>query len=172
MRRLIFLLPLLFLFSCQQQKNVSRSADYYSSLFLPYTDVKVKQKLFIDSSSMALAKVFADSSVVINTANLRLLLDTLEQACQAGQSILYTIQEMDTSLRYKSKVLEYIAFSHMASKGEFKEMLNILDTKSVNRYDSIVAFFTPTIEDLKRRSDECYKTSDAFRTKYQIGEKK
>lgn len=152
----------------EEEDTTKKPGYYFAMTHAAFLNVRSTQQRFIDKTGEAVQKIQSDSSAIIDTAELRSLLDVAGKACTDRQKMIQALAEADTANQFKGKVEAYIKLFTDAKENEFNIFITTVNTISNNRYATVDSLLRSKLLELKAAEAECTKASEAFQKKHEI----
>lgn len=171
MKNLLTLLILqTFLFSCHQKPN-SIKKNQFAKTIHDYTNgqIKASQQKFVDMLTENLQSLQQNNDVVINTKQLKELLDKAKQANQLSFQHLQNTIEIDKGINLRQKALDENELFKSLYENEFPKTIEILESKNKNKLEEISKLLTgKKEEEIKKIQSDAKEADYEFTNKYNI----
>ena len=160
------------LFSCKSRSSSSRDtveiAKSYGIIHGAFATTKRIQEDFFAKATEALATIKYDQDAIVDTKQLRHLLDSAKVASRQRIEMLSLADEVDDEFMYKEKGLKYVSLLDTLYNNEFNQFADILDSKAKDRFQQCQTLLLRRMQDMKKAMYDCHDAGEAVREKYNI----
>jgi hypothetical protein len=171
MKNFIILLILqTFLFSCQQKVDSAKTKQFAQTIH-DYTHGQIKgsQQGFVDKLTENLQSLQQNNDAVIDTKELRELLDKAKQANQLSFQHIKNTTEIDNEINLRQKALDENDLFKSLYENEFTKTIEILESKDKNKLEEISKLLTDKKEEeIKKVQSDAKEADYEFTNKYNI----
>ena len=167
---LILLILQTFLFSCHQKVD-SVKINQFAKTIHDYThgQIKSSQQEFVDKLTENLRSLQQNNDAVIDTKQLRELLDTAKQANQLSFQHIKSTIEIDKEINLRQKALDENELFKSLYENEFPKTIEIMESKDKNKLEEISKLLTEKKEEeIKKIQSDAKEADYEFTNKYNI----
>lgn len=159
----------IFLASCQPPKvTTARAIAFYDSINHEINLARPSTQRFIDNTTETLSKIKNDKYIKVNTAELKVQLESVKAKNIATLKFMEKITEVDTDINYKKKTVNYIKILDTLLNNEFKACLIVIEQNQDNRFEDCENILRPRLMQLKSALLDYAETKIEFKNKYQF----
>jgi hypothetical protein len=110
------------------------------------------------------------STDVINTTELKSLLDSSKEAIELKDAMIKSVEEVDETIDLKRKVTNFNNLARDLFTKDFPSIISIMDLKADRRekLSEVIRVLEPKLNAISESASSCEKAGEEFRTKYEI----
>lgn len=168
--KLKIIIVFLFIFanSCETQKNNTNELKYYISIQSSYLFSKKTIDRCYETVQKIALKLQDESYSDVDARNFRLTLDSAIFSNQEELNLLKKIVEVDTTINYKSKLIDYKKGLDSFYTISCKYWISILQSDSIHKITLTKAILIKPLEHIVNLAQICEKAEKDFQIKYNI----
>jgi hypothetical protein len=169
MAKTLLALVLFSLLSCLSNKQQDPNIGiYFSTAVSSLATFKQKHNKLMDSTTMAINKMFDTYDAKIDTNGLRILLESAKQADFESIETIKDLKEVDTSINFKDKCHDYMNEANNYYNNYFDKLIFL--TKTPRQSDSLATLhsISSEIKVLTKKNEICVNAYEDFKAKYRV----
>ena len=169
---ILFAISLCILFNnCKtkdEKKDTTEVAKSFGLIYTAFITTKEVQNRFFGKATDLLGQIKYNNEALIDTKNLKLLLDSAKKANEIQINIISMAEEPDQSIGYKEKTLKYISKVKDLYNNQFPQLITILNSKAEGRFEKSQALLFEKMTEMSKAMHECHDAGVELREKYDI----
>ena len=167
---LILLILQSFLFSCHQKVD-SVKINQFAKTIHDYThgQIKASQQEFVDKLTENLQSLQQNNDAIIDTKQLRELLDNAKKANQLSFQHIKSTIEIDKEINLRQKAIDENELFKSLYENEFPKTIAFMESNGKNKLDKISKLLTEKKQEEIKKIQSASKEADyEFTNKYNI----
>jgi len=171
MKNFIILLILqTLLFSCQQKSDSAKTKQFAQTIH-DYThgQIKASQQEFVNKLTEDLQTLQQNHDAVIDTKQLRDLLNKAKQANQLSYNHIKNTTEIDNEINLRQKALDENELFKSLYNNQFTKTIEILESNDTNKLEKLSKIINGKLEeDINKVQNASKEADNEFTNKYNI----